>query len=79
MAETRTLQISLMLPDGKEPKQCTRAELSIAMDAELNAFDRHMQSSLRDQDPLVPSEKALLKTYLAWKILHAEGQTSTKD
>jgi hypothetical protein len=77
MADTHTIQILLPLPEGREPKQCTKAELAVAMDAELGVFNKHMNEVM--QDPLVPAERTLLREYLAWKILHAEGQTSSKD
>jgi len=71
------IKISLALKEGKAPKDCTKAELSIAMDGELSGFNKHMQSL--GQDPLVRSESALIKTYLAWKILHAPDDNGTQD
>lgn len=74
-----TIKIALPLPDGRTaPKDCNAAELSAAMNAEIDAFNRHL-TGLPNQDRLVPAEKTLLKTYLAWKILHAPDAESTKD
>lgn len=73
------LDVDIALPDGKKDvEECNPAELSAAMNTELEAFDRYMRSQ-SGQDPLVRAERTLLKTYLAWKILHAPKADSTKD
>jgi len=73
-----TIEIELPLPDGKAGvKDCNNAELSASMNTELDAFNKYMISI--EQDRLVPAERTLLKTYLAWKILHAPNVISTKD
>ena len=71
------IEIDLPLPGGKELKDCNNAELAAAMNREVDAFDKYMRGL--DQDRLVPAERTLLKTYLAWKILHAKDDQSTKD
>jgi hypothetical protein len=73
------IDIDLALPDGKAGVQdCNAAELSAAMNNEMEAFDKYMRSQ-SGQDPLVRAERTLLKTYLAWKILHASKANGTKD
>jgi hypothetical protein len=74
----QAIEINLALPDGRQTaKECNNAELAAAMNAEVDAFSRHMVGM--EQDRLVPVERTLLKTYLAWKILHAQTAASTKD
>lgn len=73
------IQVHLELPDGrKTPKDCNPAELAAAMNAEVEEFNQYMRT-LSGQDPLVRAERTLLRTYLAWKILHAQNPDSTKD
>lgn len=50
----------------EEPKA-----LEAAVDVDLAAFDQYFQKVLLN-DPLSPSEKAVLKTYLWWKT-HPES------
>ena len=47
-----------------------RAELEAAVDADIAAFDAYFQKKLNN-DPLLASEKAMLKTYL-WFKTHTE-------
>lgn len=61
------IEIELPLPGGKELKDCNNAELSAAMNVEIDAFSKHMVSV--EQDRLYPVERTLIKTYLAWKLL----------
>ena len=73
-----TIEIDLPLPEGRRvPKDCNNAELAAAMNTEVDAFSKYMISV--EQDRLVPSERTLLKTYLAWKILHAPNAEGPKD
>ena len=67
------IEVTLPLPDGRmTPQDCNNAELAAAMNQELDDFNQHMRT-LPGQDQLVPAERALLKTYLAWKILRAKN------
>lgn len=73
------IEIDLPLPDGRaSAKDCNKAELAAAMNPEVEAFSAFLASQ-PGQDRLVPSERTLVKTYLAWKILHAKNAGSTKD
>jgi hypothetical protein len=79
MSSKISIEVDVALPDGRAtPQECNPAELSAAMNTELEAFDRYMRNQ-SGQDPLVRAERTLLKTYLAWKILHASKADSTKD
>lgn len=71
------IPIELALPAGRESaKDCNKAELAAAMNVEVDAFGTFLASQ-PGQDRLVPAERTLLKTYLAWKILHAKNGSST--
>ena len=62
------LKIDLPLPEGKEPKRATTAELSTAMDPELKNFDTWFRA--KGNQSLVGAERTIIKTYLAWKLLY---------
>jgi len=49
-----------------------RAKQEEAVDAELASFDAWFQNTLKNA-PLVKSERAILKTYLAWKLGVTDG------
>lgn len=56
------------------------ADLEQAVDEDIAEFDRYFQGALQNE-PLVFSERAIIKTYLHWKT-HQEttdaGNTSTE-
>jgi len=49
-----------------------KEKLEEAVDAELASFDTWFQATLGN-GPLVNSERAIVKTYLAWKLGVADG------
>jgi hypothetical protein len=54
-----------------DPKAATSDELSEAMEKELNDFRQWMMEDQKQYD-LVPSEKTMIKTYIAWKIKYQD-------
>lgn len=59
--------IELELPDDKPIEACSHAAVGKGMDAELSKFENWFIKT--DNSPLISSERAILKTYLAWKLL----------
>jgi hypothetical protein len=45
---------------------CSDADLEVDVDADIKAFGEYFQSL--PNDPLVGSERAIIKTYLHWKM-----------
>lgn len=74
MPEDIGIVISLNFPSGVCLKDCAsdspadRNVLSIAMNGELEAFNAYIKST--GLGPLVPMERSLIKTYIAWKLLY---------
>lgn len=56
----------IVVPEGVSPEQ--------ACDVEIEAFQEFFQRELSN-DPLVRSERAILKTYLFWKTRALVDQT----
>lgn len=55
--------------------------LEAAVDADIASFDAYFQEAMKN-DPLIPSEKAMLKTYLWWKThqeKHDAQQVSSSE
>ena len=49
-------------------QECTPEELEAAVDLEIATWDKEFQAATRG-DPLAPSEKAIIKTYLGMRLL----------
>lgn len=72
------IEVGLVLTRiGAAPGSITEADFQIppalrelSVDADIEKFDKYFQEELKN-DPLIPSEKAMLKTYL-WFKLHGE-------
>lgn len=67
MAATLTLKMTL-----NDWLTATNEEMSKAMDPEVDAFSEWMRT--QNQDPLVPSERTMIKTYLAWKLQYEKAE-----
>lgn len=52
--------------------------LEQVVDADINAFDAFFQNALKNDVPLVGSERAILKTYLWWKT-HEQSETTSSS
>jgi hypothetical protein len=67
------LKIKLDLPDEANVDEVEDQKLAEAMDVELHSFEQWFRG--KGNDPLVGVERAILKTYLAWKLRYeaAEG------
>jgi len=68
-----TVEIVFELPGGKALRDHTNEELSKGMDHELDGFEKWFRR--QGNDNLIGPERAILKTYLAWKTLYAENDT----
>jgi len=69
--------INLGLSHDLKPDAVPPGELAAAMDVELEAFDRWFRS--QGNQPLARLERSILKTYLAWKLLHEEDDVDSTD
>lgn len=59
--------VLVCVDDGKgELIDLEGAALEVAVDEDIIAFDQYFQRALQNE-PLVLSERAILKTYLYWK------------
>jgi hypothetical protein len=74
-------EIKFGLPGGKSLASFSREELAAGMDTELGNFERFFVS--QGNGKLIGPERAILKTYLAWKALYEEtdvdSQTGERD
>jgi len=66
----RTVEISFGLPGGKALQDYSKEELAEGMDLELRGFEAWFKK--QGNHGLIGPERAILKTYLAWKTLYAE-------
>jgi hypothetical protein len=72
------VQIKLDLPeDSKFMSEVSAQDLAKSMDVELELFEGWFMR--QGNSPLVGMEKAILKTYLAWKLRHEGGFVDSKD
>ena len=53
-------------------------ELEAEVDSDIAAFDAWFQQHLQNGQPLVRSERAILKTYLYWKTKGAGDGTQSR-
>jgi len=60
------MRIELDLPRGLD--QSSKVEVAEAMDAELGRFQQWFMG--QGNEALMKMERSILKTYLAWKLLH---------
>jgi len=76
-----TVEIAFGLPGGKALQDFSKEELAAGMDFELRAFEAWFQK--QGNDGLIGPERAILKTYLAWKTLYAttdvDSQAGERD
>jgi hypothetical protein len=63
-------EIKFGLPEDKELRAYKDEEIAEGMDLELGEFQRWFMS--KGNGALIGPERAILKTYLAWKALYAE-------
>jgi hypothetical protein len=72
------VQIKLDLPeDSKFMSEVSAQDLAKSMDAELELFEQWFEE--QGNNPLVGVERAILKTYLAWKLRYEDGFVDSKD
>lgn len=71
------ITIPLDLPGGKTVRQSTNEEVGSAMDQEIKRFQDWFLS--QGNDPLVRSERAMLKTYMAFKLLYENADDDDQD
>lgn len=72
------VQIKLDLPeDSKFMSEVSGQDLAKSMDVELKSFEEWFTH--QGNSPLIGVEKAILKTYLAWKLKHEGGFVDSKD
>ena len=65
-----TVEIAFCLPGGKALQDYSKEELAEGMDLELRKFDAWFRQ--QGNHRLIGLERAILKTYIAWKTLYAE-------
>jgi len=68
-------EIRLPLPGGKELADCNTSEISLAMNAEVDAFSAWMTAT--GNSSLVSMERTMIKTYFAWKLLYEKAGQPT--
>jgi len=72
------IQIKLDLPDdSKFMSEVSAQDLSAAMDSEIELFEKWFMGC--GNAPLVGVERAILKTYFAWKLRYADDVVDPKD
>lgn len=69
-------EVKIKLELDRPLKECPPTQLADAMDSELSAFNQWFAG--QGNEPLVKMERTILKTYLAWKLLHEEGCPASK-
>jgi hypothetical protein len=57
-------KVVVQIADGSDDQK-----LETTVDADIAAFDEYFQSELKN-DPMSPSEKAIVKTFLYFKLVH---------
>ena len=65
------VKVKLDLPDGTDLPGVKGPELAKGMDAEVDAFEQWFAG--QGNAPLVNVERAIIKTYIAWKLRYEEG------
>jgi hypothetical protein len=58
--------VDIELNTDKELSELSNKELGLAMDTEVNAFNAALRAV--GMEPLTSYERAILKTYIAWKL-----------
>lgn len=71
------VEIHLGLPGGKAVRDHSNEEIATGMDMELGRFEEWFKS--KGNESLVPIERSILKTFLAWKLLYEEGDVDPQD
>lgn len=66
MADTKTINVALDMPENTTFEALRPMDLGRALDAEVALFEHWFK--LQGNEPLVMAERAILKTYLAWKL-----------
>ena len=72
-----SVQIKLDFPGDPVISGVSDQDLAKSMDVELKSFEEWFMS--KGNSPLVGVEKAVLKTYLAWKLRYEGGFVDSKD
>ena len=68
--------VPINLDTDRPLKECPVQEVSDAMNAEIKNFESWFTG--QGNAPMVAAERTILKTYLAWKLLHEEGCPASK-
>jgi hypothetical protein len=71
------IPVEIEVPIDKPLKQESNEAISRALDAEVGAFTRWFAE--QGNSGLVKIEVAIIKTYLAWKLLYEDGCPASKD
>lgn len=71
------VQIKLDLPGDPVISGVADQDLAKSMDAELSLFEQWFKE--QGNNPLVGVERAILKTYLAWKLRYEGGFVDSKN
>lgn len=69
--QSQQISVKIELDPEASPHTVSPPEFGEALAKEIDAFEKWFMS--QKNGPLVPSEKAMLKTYLAWKIRYEEA------
>ena len=64
------IQVKLTLPEGLPLVEATDEDLAEAMETEIGAFEAWFED--QDNAPLVGIERAIVRTFLAWKVRFEE-------
>lgn len=72
------IEVEIDLPDCDQADlpSVPPNELGAAMDADLRPFEQWFRG--QGNGPLVGAERAILKSYLAWKLLHETAGVDTE-
>ena len=77
--------VTVLVTEGDEVDELhvvESAALEAAVDADIVAFGMYFQEVVKNENPLTPSEKAIIKTYLYWKThpeKHDAQQASSSE
>lgn len=67
-----TVEIKLSLPGGRGLESYSKEELARGMDFEVREFEEWFRK--QGNSPLIGHERAILKTYIAWKTGCEKGK-----
>lgn len=67
------VQVNIDLPKGTTLQGADGPELAKGMEAEIDSFEKWFEG--QGNAPLVNVERAIVRTYLAWKLRYEEAPT----